>query len=67
MNDFKAWASRKLHEALTEPPDREHWTRHGSTRWLNTQDSLDEAIHYVLNEQGEPMACFDGRTHTPNP
>ena len=67
MNDFKAWASRRLREAFNEPMDRERWTRHGSTRWLNTQVSLQKAIAYVVDEQGEPMACFDGRNNTPKP
>ncbi len=65
MNDFKAWASRRLGEAFNEPMDRERWTRHGSTRWLNTQVSLQQAIAYVVDEQGEPMSCFDGRNNTP--
>ncbi len=65
MNDFKAWASRRLREAFNEPMDRERWTRHGSTRWLNTQVSLQQAIAYVVDEQGEPMAYFDGRNNTP--
>lgn len=67
MADFKAWTSRRLREAFSEPRDREHWTRHGSTRWLNTQTSLHQAIAYVLAEQGEPLACFDGRNSSTKP
>lgn len=61
MSDFKAWASRRLREAFAEPADRDRWTQHGSTRYLNTEASLIEAIVYVLDEQGERMAWFDGR------
>jgi len=29
--DLKAWSSRRLKERLGEPPDRDRWTRHGSS------------------------------------
>ena len=61
MTDLKSWTSRRLNESFNEPADREHWTRHGSTRWLNTHASLQEAIRYVIDDQGDPMAYFDGR------
>lgn len=62
MADLKAWASRRLREAFGEDADRDRWTQHGSTRWLNDQQSLESAITYVVDEQGEPMSCFDGRS-----
>ena len=61
MADFKAWASRRLREAFEESADRDRWTQHGSTRYLNTQAALDAAVIYVVDEQGEPMARFDAR------
>ena len=61
MSDFKAWASRRLREAFNEPDDRNRWTRHGSTRWINSVDVLEEKISYVLDEQGKRMAWYDGR------
>jgi REP element-mobilizing transposase RayT len=64
MSDFKAWASRRLREAFHESADRDRWTQHGSTRWLNTEESLAAAIAYVIEEQGQAMACFDGRNQT---
>ena len=64
MADFKAWASRRLREACGESADRDRWTQHGSTRYLNTQASLDAAVAYVVDEQGETMAYFDPR-HEP--
>jgi len=61
MTDLKAWASRRLREAFAESADRDRWTQHGSTRYLNTEEALAAAIAYVVDEQGETMACFDGR------
>jgi REP element-mobilizing transposase RayT len=66
MIDFKAWASRCLREALNEPPDRDRWSQHGSTRYLNSEPALQAEIVYVVDRQGEPMACFDSRTDNPN-
>jgi REP element-mobilizing transposase RayT len=61
MADFKAWASRRLREALGEEADRDRWTQHGSTRYLWTEDALAEKTAYVVEGQGEPMAVYDGR------
>jgi len=44
MEQFKAWATRKLRE-------RAFWTEHGSTRWINHEAGLLAAIDYVLNRQ----------------
>jgi REP element-mobilizing transposase RayT len=61
MADFKAWASRRLREAFGEDADRDRWTQHGSTKYLNSQEALQAKIVYVVDEQGERMACFDSR------
>jgi hypothetical protein len=61
MADFKAWASRRLREAFQEVADRDRWTQHGSTLWLNSEEALAAKCVYVIDEQGEPMARFDGR------
>ena len=60
MIDFKAWASRRLREAFGEDADRDRWTQHGSTRYLWDDPAVSNAIGYVLDEQGESMARFDG-------
>ena len=58
MNAFKSWASRRLNERGVGETKPNRWTRHESTRWLwKDQDVLD-AIRYVVDEQGEPMAVF---------
>ena len=55
MNQFKAYATRALRRAgLTR---RKVWTRGGSTRYINTQASLDTAVQYVtFQRNGEPPA-----------
>ena len=52
MNDFKAYATRRLNEAELHRQGDKTWTRHGSTRYLNDEESLAGAIDYVLNRQG---------------
>ncbi len=49
LGECKAWASRRLRER-TNAPER-IWSRHGSTRYLKTEASLQRAIEYVLYEQ----------------
>jgi REP element-mobilizing transposase RayT len=58
MADLKSWASRRLRETCGEDPDRDCWTQHGSTRWINDEASFLRAVQYVVREQGEEMACF---------
>lgn len=57
MNDFKAYASRKLNR-LGGKERRNRWARHGSTRWLWKDQDVRDAIRYVVEEQGEAMAVF---------
>jgi REP element-mobilizing transposase RayT len=60
MNDFKVYASRGLNKAGFENAERKRWTRHGSNPYLWKPRDVEAAVHYVLHEQGEPMAVFDG-------
>jgi REP element-mobilizing transposase RayT len=61
MNTFKSYASRalNLHEPQTKGTPR--WARHGSTRYLISRDETAAAVRYVLEKQGEPMACHPSR------
>lgn len=59
MNSFKAYASRVLNRMGLDLPDRRRWARHGSTRHLWTPEAVAAAVHYVVCEQGEPMAVFE--------
>jgi REP element-mobilizing transposase RayT len=67
MADLKAWCSRRLREACNETSDRDRWTQHGSTRYLNDEPSFPAAVKYVLDEQGEPMELYDGRKEPDEP
>jgi hypothetical protein len=58
MNDLKSYASRRLNLEPLDKPARKRWTRHGSTRWLWTPESVTAAIVYVVGGQGEPMASL---------
>jgi len=60
MNDFKAYATRALNQLGQDEPGRRRWARHGSTRWLWKDHDVLEAIRYVVEEQGTPMAVFLG-------
>jgi REP element-mobilizing transposase RayT len=67
MSDFKAWASRRLREKFDESADRDRWTQHGSTRYVWSNEQLDQKIHYVLDEQGAAMSVYDGRCDSSEP
>jgi REP element-mobilizing transposase RayT len=58
MNDFKAYSSRALNRGGLESRDQKRWTRHGSTRKLWKEADVAAALHYVVHDQGEPMAVF---------
>ena len=60
MNEFKSYASRALNQLTSEEPGRKRWARHGSTRWLWKDEDVRDAVRYVIEEQGEPMALFVG-------
>jgi REP element-mobilizing transposase RayT len=67
MNEFKSYASRELNlpdrDGLDrDVPDRKRWAGHGSTRWLWKDEDLQQALQYVVEEQGEPMALFIAET-----
>ncbi len=67
MSDLKAWSSRRLRETFGEDADRERWTQHGSTRYLNDTKSLEAAIAYVVNGQGEQMSVYNPRLDQSEP
>ncbi len=65
MADLKAWCSRRLREACNESSDRDRWAQHGSTRYLNDDKSFDAAVKYAIEEQGDAMQVYDGRSNEP--
>ncbi len=58
MNAFKSYASRALNLRSPMQKGRIRWARHGSTRYLWSRERLEAAMRYVLEKQGEPMACY---------
>jgi REP element-mobilizing transposase RayT len=58
MNDLKAYASRALTLGAVDDCPGRRWTRHGSTRYISAQLSLEAAIDYVLHQQGEPTVWW---------
>ncbi len=63
MNDFIGLRQPGFEPAGWRGPDRKRWARHGSTRWLWSDQDVGEAIRYVVEEQGETMAVlFGGHT-----
>ena len=52
MNSLKAWATRSLTEACLLSSGTKLWTRHGSTRYLWTDDDVVAACDYVRDGQG---------------
>ena len=61
MASLKAHASRRLNEARFDWPGRRRWTRHGSTRYLWRQEAVEQAVAYVVGNQGEAMQVYDAR------
>ena len=59
MNDFKAYASRRLNRMSLDAPNRKRWARHGSTRWLWKPQHVSAALQYVVAEQGVAMSAFE--------
>ncbi|MBI1347858.1 hypothetical protein GC163_16400 [bacterium] len=58
MCQLKAWCSRRLSaaagvtEVVAKKAGRRRWfTEHGSTKWINDNGYLEQAIHYVLHGQ----------------
>jgi REP element-mobilizing transposase RayT len=55
MNAFKANATRMMVKSGAWQPGIKPWSRHGSTRYLWTETSVDRAIDYVINGQGQGL------------
>jgi hypothetical protein len=56
---LKANATRALREQGLVLPETEVWSRGGSRRYLWTPRSVELAIDYTLNQQGENLVDFD--------
>ncbi len=60
LTAFKANATQALRAMNLIPPERTRlWVRHGSTRYLWTEENRAAAIDYVVNRQGSPLRNRD--------
>jgi REP element-mobilizing transposase RayT len=57
MNAFKSYATRRLRQLHLLPHDVKLWSRHGSTRYLWTEEQVTKAIEYVTFGQGDEPFC----------
>jgi len=64
LNDFKTAISRRLNKAFPTERDCIRWTRHGSTRYLWTEEAVAEKVHYVLESQGELLEHYPSRVRS---
>ena len=60
MNTLKSWSTRRLREAGLLEADVKSWSRHGSTRYLWSDDDVEWAAEYVRNGQDVP---WDKKQH----
>jgi len=59
MDSFKAYATKALRTAGLINDDVKPWSRHGSTRYLWTEEHVTKAVDYVVNGQGGELPEFD--------
>ena len=59
MESFKAYSTKALRAAGLIGPYSKPWSRHGSTKYLWTEDHVAKAVEYVLNGQGGELPEFD--------
>jgi REP element-mobilizing transposase RayT len=64
LNDIKTAVSRRLNKSFPAERDRTRWTRHGSTRYLWTEEAVAEKMRYVLEGQGEPLERYPSRARS---
>jgi REP element-mobilizing transposase RayT len=59
LNDFKAYATRKMRQNGCWPLKHSPWVDKGSKRYLWNERSVALAIDYVVNRQGDNLPDFD--------
>ena len=55
LNDFKAYATRRLRRQNLATTNLRVWSGHGSTRYLWKDEQLVAAVDYVVNGQGTAL------------
>jgi REP element-mobilizing transposase RayT len=59
MDSFKAYSTKALRAANRIDSSTKPWSRHGSTKYLWTQNHIERAVEYVMNGQGGDLPEFD--------
>ena len=59
MDAFKAYATKALRAEGLIGTEVKPWSRHGSTRYLWTDEHVEIAADYVLHRQGEELPKFE--------
>jgi hypothetical protein len=59
MDSFKAYATKALRASGLVGRDQKVWSRHGSTKYLWSEDQVAMAVDYVVNGQGDDLPTFD--------
>ncbi len=59
MTAFKSYATRRLRAHGLVGPEDKVWSRHGSTRYLWTEDHMATAADYVIGGQGGELPRFE--------
>ncbi|MCC6327222.1 MAG: transposase [Acidobacteria bacterium] len=59
MDSFKAYATKELRGSGLVGKDQKVWSRHGSTRYLWSDDHVSAAVEYVVNGQGGELPTLD--------
>ena len=59
MDSFKAYSTKALRRAGLISSAVKPWSRHGSTRYLWTDEHISKAVEYVANGQGDELPVFD--------
>lgn len=66
MNDLKSYATRRLIESGLLAASTTVWTRHGSTRYLWDDASIEAASQYTLEGQGADLWPTGGAPQMPS-
>jgi REP element-mobilizing transposase RayT len=53
--ELKAWTTRRMRELRLMGSSEDAWSRHGSTRYLWTEEAVDAACRYVAEGQGAAL------------
>lgn len=59
LNNFKTYATRKMRETSCWQFEHSPWSNKGSKRYLWNERSIEIAVEYVINGQGNELPDFD--------